>query len=142
LGNSTTVLKDGMANNILSVASGEETTDKRWNLNFNVNLKHNFDSTGKELSIDADFAKYSAKANSNYPLLMQTGGPVQGFAVSPFLSVQNRTFEVYSIKADYRQSFSKNLFFEAGIKGSVVKNENDVKKTIRNFFPVLLPLMP
>lgn len=126
LGNSTTFLKDGTGNTIFSVSSGEETEDKRWNLNLNVNLKHNFDSSGKELSVDADFAKYSAEANSNYPLLQQTGGPVQGFAVSPFLSVQDRTFEVYSIKADYRRPFSKKIFFEAGIKKSAVKNANDV----------------
>jgi iron complex outermembrane receptor protein len=99
--------------------------EKRLNLFGNLNLKHTFDSTGKELTVDADYGKYMNKNGQSYL--------TRYYDVSnnPYLENALRTTQLgditfLSLKADYVQPFKKGGKFEAGMKSSYVKTDNEM----------------
>ncbi|MFT3704417.1 MAG: TonB-dependent receptor [Agriterribacter sp.] len=99
------------------------------NYTANVNYKHTFDSTGKELSVDLDYVKY----NNVSDMLLSTeaqdhlgnkmGDPVllKGHLPS--------NIDIYSFKSDYVHPLKHNMKIETGIKSSWVKNNNVVDYT-------------
>jgi iron complex outermembrane receptor protein len=92
------------------------------NFTGNLNWKHTYDSTGKELTADFDYVKYyqfsrQTLATDIYDGAMQKNG---------FTELQGRipaNIDIYSFKSDYTKPF-KNGRFEAGVKTSYVKNDN------------------
>lgn len=99
------------------------------NYTTNVNYKHTFDSTGKELTVDLDYVKY----NNVSDMLLNTeaqdhlgnkmGDPVllKGHLPS--------NIDIYSFKSDYVHPLKKHMKIETGIKSSWVKNNNVVDYT-------------
>jgi iron complex outermembrane recepter protein len=92
------------------------------NFTGNVNWKHTFDSTGKELTADFDYVRYSTVSdqnlftdiyNSSLALVGNTG--LRGHIPA--------NINIYSVKSDYTRPF-KNGRVEAGIKVSAVRNDN------------------
>ncbi|MEO6667934.1 MAG: TonB-dependent receptor [Ferruginibacter sp.] len=102
------------------------------NVSGNFNYKHTFDSTGKEITLDLDYARYD---NSSKQLLSTgffNGSDVQT-ADSMFLRGHLPSIiEIYSLKSDYAKPFKNGLKIEAGIKSSYVKSDNLVEYE-RNF---------
>lgn len=104
------------------------TTDnniKFRNYTGNVNYKHTFDSTGKELSVDLDYVKYDNLSDmllTTYPRDFDNklGDPVllKGHLPS--------NINIYSAKADYTHPLKGNAKIETGIKSTLVKNDNTV----------------
>lgn len=105
-------------------------TDMRnqWkNISGNLNLRHVFDSTGKELSFDADYIRYS---QHNDQLLDNQYVDAAGQSAAPGDSLISRvpsTINIYSFKTDYSQNLSGKTKLEAGAKVSFVKTDNDAK---------------
>ncbi|HEX6426816.1 MAG TPA: outer membrane beta-barrel protein, partial [Niastella sp.] len=98
-----------------------------YNYSTNINYKHTFDSTGRELTADLDYIGY---ANSSKTTLLTNiydnfGGNTLGSLtlVGDIPSLIN----IYSAKADYVHPLKNNLRFDAGFKVSYVKNDNEVK---------------
>ncbi|HZI00640.1 MAG TPA: TonB-dependent receptor, partial [Flavisolibacter sp.] len=92
------------------------------NFTANINWKHSFDSTGRELTMDADYSMFRNETRmlltTDYydSSLMYKGQTfLRGFLPT--------SIDIYSFKADYVQPF-KNGRFEAGIKISYVNNDN------------------
>jgi outer membrane cobalamin receptor len=92
------------------------------NFTANINWKHSFDSTGRELTMDADYSIFRNETRmlltTDYydSSLMYKGQTfLRGFLPT--------SIDIYSFKADYVQPF-KNGRFEAGIKISYVNNDN------------------
>ena len=92
------------------------------NFTGNVNWKHTFDSTGKELTADFDYVKYSTISDQNLStniydaslaLVGNTG--LRGYIPA--------NIDIYSIKSDYTKPI-KNGRIEAGVKVSTVRNDN------------------
>jgi outer membrane cobalamin receptor len=88
----------------------------------NLNWKHNFDTTGKELTMDFDYVTYS-----NVSDIFLTTDRFNGA-----LEFQNRSalrgrlpadINIYTFKSDYTHPF-KGGKIEAGVKISYVKNDN------------------
>jgi len=97
------------------------------NISGNLNLRHVFDSTGKELSFDADYIRYS---QHNDQLLDNQYVDAAGQSAAPGDSLISRvpsTISIYSFKTDYSQSLSGKTKLEAGVKVSFVKTDNDAK---------------
>ncbi|MCC6288230.1 MAG: TonB-dependent receptor [Chitinophagaceae bacterium] len=95
------------------------------NYTANVNYKHSFDSTGKELSVDLDYVKYDNVSDmllTTYPRDYndKLGDPVllKGHLPS--------NINIYSAKADYTHPLKGDAKIEAGIKSTLVKNDNMV----------------
>ncbi|MBL7816086.1 MAG: TonB-dependent receptor [Saprospiraceae bacterium] len=92
----------------------------------NGNLKHSFDSTGRELTLDVDYGQYDAKTfqnvetnnfNTNHNLLSS----------NTLETDQNGLITVKSAKVDYVHPLKNKAKFEAGAKSSFVKTDNDIK---------------
>ncbi|MEO6490740.1 MAG: outer membrane beta-barrel family protein [Ferruginibacter sp.] len=95
----------------------------------NVNYKHTFDSTGKELSADVDFGEYNSNSltlnsTSYYKLdgsFMQPNYTLEGDQVGKLL--------LRTAKFDYTNPMKKGVKWEAGFKTSYVSADNDARFT-------------
>ncbi|RYY27813.1 MAG: TonB-dependent receptor [Chitinophagaceae bacterium] len=93
----------------------------------NINFKHSFDSTGKELTADLDYGRYRSSSLSNnatsYFKLDQT-------TLQPDYILrgnQQGTLTLKTAKVDYVQPFKKEIRLEAGFKTSFVSSDNDAR---------------
>lgn len=92
----------------------------------NINFKHTFDSTGKEITADADYGVFNSLNLSNF--------------VTGFYSLNNTPLKdeyklngdqggkisLFTVKADYTHPLKKGAKLEAGFKTSFVETDNDV----------------
>jgi hypothetical protein len=93
------------------------------NYTANLNLKHQFNDKGKELSVDADYARYDGRSANQ--LTTSYFNP-DGSPKSPTEFVRNHMPSEISIgaaKLDYAQPLW-NGKFEGGLKSSVVASDN------------------
>ncbi len=93
----------------------------------NLNLRHKIDSTGKELSIDADYGRYNNQRDQQFTTRYID---LQGADYLPrYLLVGDLSgyTEIRSVKADYVHPLKNNLRLEAGLKMSYVTQDNDVQ---------------
>ncbi|HTA28015.1 MAG TPA: outer membrane beta-barrel family protein, partial [Bacteroidia bacterium] len=96
------------------------------NYSGNLNFKHTFDSAGRELLINVDYASYNNKGYQNvltdyYNLDNTTAtSPTNLYGYLP------GNLDIYSFKADYDGQFGKKGRLEAGVKTSYVKTDNNV----------------
>ncbi|MEQ1676928.1 MAG: TonB-dependent receptor, partial [Chitinophagaceae bacterium] len=102
------------------------TNDKKWkHLGANLNFRHVFDSTGRELTMDADFLNY--KSTNVQDLINQyfkpDGSPSD--KSDTLLGSLPQHIRIYSAKADFVRPLKGNAKFEAGIKTSFVKTDNN-----------------
>ena len=122
LENTTTIYRpDGTINSKLLTVS---TSNDYWQeFSGNANLKHTFDSTGRELTVDLDYSKYKNGDDEAFRVTSLS-------STSAIKNQQNLTdakFDVASAKFDYSQPLSKKAKFEFGAKTSYVQNSNDIK---------------
>ena len=92
----------------------------------NLNYKHTFDSTGREISADLDYANYDNKSNTQ---LTTESYDDRGTKIGNDIILQGTipsSINIYSGKVDYVQPFKKGLKLEAGVKSSYVKTDNRV----------------
>jgi len=134
-GNWSNQMRDGNTNTIVTTANNEidyttQTSitmgDKRQNGFANLNFKHQLNDKGKEITADIDYGQYDAST-------LQDISNINKFAngsvlTSDFLNTnQNGNIIVQSFKADVINPINKTSKWEAGIKFSHVKSDNDVK---------------
>ncbi|MBL7738860.1 MAG: TonB-dependent receptor [Chitinophagaceae bacterium] len=93
----------------------------------NINFKHTFDSTGKEITADADYGVYNSSSLSrnatNYYKL--DGTPLQPNYILDGDQAGRLTFK--TAKVDYVHPLGKSAKWEAGLKTSFVSSDNDAK---------------
>jgi hypothetical protein len=116
-------LPDGRVTSELHSVSASQLTF--FNYSTNLNYKHNFDSAGREITVDLDYIGY---ANNTQSLLTTdvydgkgdyTGGMILKGDIPAYINI-------YSIKSDYVHPLKKDMRFEAGFKSSFVRNDNEV----------------
>lgn len=114
-------------NKILQSQTLAATTNDRKFKNFssNFNFRHVFDTTGKELTADVDYLTYR---NTNSLDLMNayygtTGLPT--FKADTLVGSLPQDIKIYTAKMDYLHPLKKGAKFEAGIKTSYVKTDNN-----------------
>lgn len=122
-GENTSFLKSstGIVDSIVQSMSSEHSKWK--NGTVNLNFRHVFDSTGRELTIDADYLRYDAtKAqnfyNNSYTALwsLKNADHLQGELPS--------AIKIYSAKTDYTHPLQHGAKIEAGLKSSFVETDN------------------
>ncbi|MCR6719678.1 MAG: outer membrane beta-barrel family protein [Chitinophagaceae bacterium] len=93
----------------------------------NINLKHTFDTTGRELTADVDYAQYDNKSMSRTATsyYQMNGQPLQPDYILD--GNQRGNLELMTAKADYSQRFLQTGKMEAGFKLSFVTADNDAK---------------
>ena len=113
--------------------------DKKWkNFSTNLNLRHVFDSTGRELTMDADYLVYNSTDMQDLVNAYYNTVGVPTFKPDTLLGSLPQHISIYSGKADYSHPLKKGAKFEAGIKTSSVKTDNDgVYNNLINKQPIL-----
>jgi outer membrane receptor protein involved in Fe transport len=113
------------AGNVTSVMESNTDNDISFkNFTGNLNWKHNFDSTGKELTVDFDYVRYANRSN----ILLATdfynkfGDPTGNLLLKGYLPSD---INIYSFKSDLTIPY-KGGRLEAGVKSSLVSNNNEV----------------
>lgn len=102
--------------------------NKRNSQNYAVNLnyKRSFDSTGRELTTDFDYARY---VNQNSSFLNTMSFDPQDNKLGPDVLLNGdlpSDITIYSGKVDYLHPINKNLRLETGVKASLVRTDNQV----------------
>jgi iron complex outermembrane recepter protein len=89
----------------------------------NLNFRRQFDSSGRELTADADYIYY--KSGSNQLFQNYTYDPDMNLLSSNTLSGDlPSTINIYSFKTDYTHPFRNDFKLEAGLKTSFVSTDN------------------
>ncbi|MBC7507973.1 MAG: TonB-dependent receptor [Ferruginibacter sp.] len=122
-GLNTSYLKNNMEM-VDSIAVSSSAEDGSWkNKGVNFNFRRQFDSTGKEFTMDADYVNYNASKNqpfSNITYLPNGTISNSNKLVGELPSVIN----IYSAKADYTHPLKNGLKIETGVKTSFVNTDN------------------
>lgn len=131
-------------NNIINIYEADKTlttqtramsTQKEtWkNYSANFNLRHVLDSTGKELTADVDYIRYDAnnfQTLSNYYFSATGESKQKGDTLYGRLP---QLIDIYSGRVDYIMPLKGGARFEAGLKTSIVKTDNNaVYDTVDN----------
>jgi outer membrane receptor protein involved in Fe transport len=116
-------LKDN-AGHIDSIAYAQSKNTNLWqNGSVNFNVRHQFDSAGRELTADADYITYQADNSQTYsstsfdPEWLKKG-------IEQLRGDLPVAIDIYSAKVDYTHPLGKETKLEAGIKSSYVETDN------------------
>ncbi len=124
--------------NSITLIGGKETIDstlkthtfnkgnwRRWA--YNVNYRAILDTTGRELNVDLDYARNTDKqGNSIYSTIWDALGKNYMHGDTS-RNNQPNTIDIKTVKADYVHPLPHQAKFEAGVKLSFVKTDNDVR---------------
>jgi len=119
-------VRDATESILYKLRSDADNSSSYTNISANGNYKHTFDSTGREVSADVDFAHYNNKSNNNLNTQsfdandIKNGNPVNLAGHIP------STINIYSGKIDYVHPFKGGLKLETGLKTSYVETDNQV----------------
>ena len=109
-----------------SVTKALVVNETDWNsVNTNLNFRTLLDKKGKELTSDIDFAKHTM---DNDLFMVNSYADATGNPYTKgdtLVGVLPQQIDVYSARVDYLHPLKNNARFEAGIKTSVVKTDNN-----------------
>jgi hypothetical protein len=124
-GLNTTFLKDAYNYVDSIVTANNSNRGKSNNFSTNLNLRHSFDTTGKEFTIDLDYLTYYQ--NRDQLFVNQFLNP--DYSVSRPESILKgtlpSTINIYSAKTDFTFPLNKGAKIETGAKSSYVTSDND-----------------
>jgi len=124
---SDSYVKDGSENVLYMLHSMSLNPSSSKNISANSNYKHTFDSTGREISVDADYVYYDNMNNPNLNTQsfgtdnIKNGNDVDLAGTIP------AKINIYSAKLDYVHPFKRGLKLESGFKTSFVHTNNQVE---------------
>jgi hypothetical protein len=95
------------------------------NFGTNVNFRRLLDTTGKELTADLDYVVYDGLRNTRLEnrYLDAYGAPIS--KEDTLYGRLPQTIKIYGAKIDYTQPMKNGARFEAGLKTSIVRTDND-----------------
>jgi hypothetical protein len=122
-GKNTSYLKSssGVIDSIVASTSSETSSWKNGAINFNY--RHQYDSTGRELTADLDYLTYDSHKDQNFSNASYTPDWVMknnDLLVGELPSLIN----IYSGKIDYTHPLKNGLKIETGLKTSFVETDN------------------
>ena len=123
--NTSLLLKDGLLGKSLRSATESESNNQ--NISLNANYRMTIDTSGRSLNVDIDYVRY---CNSGTDFNNTYYFDPSGASVGAPLLLRSHTpsdIAIKSFRVDYVHPFSKETILEAGIKGSMVKSDNDLQ---------------
>lgn len=111
-------------NSVASLVSAYTTADNLWyNGSVNVNYTWKIDSLGKELSVNADYIRYSSSQDQTLDNKVRTtdGTPVSALNLYSSLPAD---IDIKTAKIDYIHPFKSNNRLEFGLKAAFVNTDN------------------
>ncbi|WP_247231395.1 TonB-dependent receptor domain-containing protein [Telluribacter sp. SYSU D00476] len=103
-----------------------QSGSKMNNISANVNLKHQFDDKGRELTFDADYVNYNGNSNNLLDTRYFTPGGEPSGTPELVRNGMPSDINIGVAKLDYTQSVGKAKF-ETGLKSSYVASDNNMK---------------
>lgn len=114
-----------------SIVDSRSDTRQRWsNGAINLNMRHAYDSTGRELTADIDMVKYDVTNQQDFTNESYNPNMVKQFSDKLRGDIPMK-ISIYSAKTDYTKPI-KDGKIEAGLKSSFV--ENDSRANYYNIF--------
>lgn len=101
--------------------------NKNKNVAANFNIKHTFDTTGREISADIDYAYFNTDNGSRVSTQYHN---LDGTSMQPDYildGLQDGNLNLTTAKADYVNPLKKNAKIETGFKTSFVSADNDAR---------------
>ena len=113
-----------------STLTNRADRDNHWNKQtYNVNYKWDMDSSGSSLTADFDYARFffdsESSQGSNY---FDASGNDLNRNMN-LLSTQGGDIDIWSAKLDYVHPINSTIFFETGLKSSIVSTDNRASMT-------------
>ena len=110
-----------------SIKSNGLNTRKWTGVSNNINFKHTFDSTGREITADVDYAFYDNRSKTRLTTeSFDPNGIKKGDDVILRGDIPSNV-DIYSAKVDYIHPFKNGVKLEAGFKTSYVSTDNQVE---------------
>ena len=124
-GDNTTLLKDAdnQVDSIVTAISSQKRKSNNFSANFN--LRHEFDTTGKEFTVDVDYLTYYQNSNQLFDNSYLNPDYSQLRTATQLLGTLPATVNIYSAKTDFVFPLKKSAKLEAGLKSSYVTTDND-----------------
>jgi outer membrane receptor protein involved in Fe transport len=121
--NNTSYLKNNI--DVLdSIVTAKSTEKSTWRSGaVNLNFRHQFDSTGRELTADADYVTYNANRQQDFLNTSYTSNWNKKYADN-LLGELPSVINIVSAKLDYTHPLKSGLKIETGLKTSIVKTDN------------------
>jgi hypothetical protein len=100
-------------------------TANRKNFSYNINYKGILDTTGQEISVDADYSTFDGSNNTNYTnrFFLPNGDFFKDGLIYRNFAPSN--IDIKAIKADYTLPINKKFKLDAGVKLANVKSDNN-----------------
>ncbi|MBL7766242.1 MAG: outer membrane beta-barrel protein [Chitinophagaceae bacterium] len=124
-GSNKTDIEDSLLHRRSYYTTQNQSKDLWYSYGMNLNVKHSFDSLGRELTADADYIRFGSTTRQYfttryYNLLDEEVN-------SPYLlrGLLDGQLQIISLKADYTQPLGQGKL-EAGLKSSYVNNDNQL----------------
>jgi hypothetical protein len=123
IGTNTSWLKNSAGVPDSSVYADSDTRERWTSQSVNLSLRHQFDTSGRELTIDLDYIHYNA---SNDQLFLNTSkNPAGELMNEDYLKGDlPADITIRTAKFDYTHPLSKSTRFEAGVKTGYVTNDS------------------
>jgi len=121
----TTYVYDSLSREQSYNITNSSSPNTSYNYAGNFNLKHKFDSIGRELLINVDYACYQNQGYENIVTNYYNLDNTEASSSSIYGSLPGQ-LNIYSFKADYDGQLGKKGSLEAGLKTSYVKTDNSV----------------
>lgn len=107
-----------------TLSNGHTTShDTRSNTGIGLTMVHKFAKTGRELSADVNYLHYRDNGRQVFLNTVTTPGG-SPLADEPLLYLTPAAINIYTAKADYTHTLPGKAKLEAGIKTSIVDNDN------------------
>jgi iron complex outermembrane receptor protein len=111
-------------NTVDSMVESRSISNNTWkNGSVNLNFRHQFDSTGRELTADLDYVRYNSHSDQHFNNI--TTYPSKDNRSETILTGHlPGTINIYTFKSDYTHPLARDLKLEAGIKSGYVNTDN------------------
>lgn len=125
-GSSRTYVVDENFNPLNNSQFMNNSRDRWYNYALNAELRTQFDTTGKELTVSGDYARYWNHTNQAFSTTFYNN---EGNILNQtYLNGnQNGLLNLFAAKLDYTHPLKKDSKFEMGAKSSYVSSDNNVK---------------
>ena len=126
-GINTTLLKNktGGIDSILYATNSAKNLST--NFGANVNFRHVFDSTKKEITADFDYRVYDQSTNQFFTNNYLNADLTKKRSSSELMGDLPAKINIYSAKIDYTMPLKQGAKFEAGLKSSYVNTDNNAR---------------
>jgi len=102
------------------------------NYEFDLNDKYRIDSLGQDISFDIDYTNFTNTNNALYNNYYLFANESQQHAPLIQRNQSPSNIQINTEKIDYTLPFHKTMKFEAGLKSSYVKTDNDLQAQVQN----------